>query len=177
MARKERVHIEVNDETIASGDIWAVIRPVWWSVSIYNGPAAYDHDLEKFSEAQKHVFAIRWYISEVTNGGHKQFYSNSTGIVWGDARDGFEAIGLSRAATIIRISADRLGGSPSRDRQERSDQLEEETPDFDDCDEALYQLIKKVDLEQLLMDYIRTRPRDFHFAGEVERVVLPNVTW
>ena len=165
----------MNDEAIANGDSWAVIQPVWWSASIYNGPAAYDNDLQKFSEAQKFVFAIRWYVAEVKNGGHKQFYSNSTGMVWEDARDGFEAIGLPRAATIVRISADRLGGNPSRDRQERSDQLQRESPDFDDCDEAVYQLFKHVDLEQLLIDYIRSRPKDFYFSGEIDRVVMPEM--
>jgi hypothetical protein len=175
LARKERVQVEVNDETIANGDSWAVIHPVWWSVSIYDGPAVYDHDFSKFSDAQRYVFAIRWYVSEVNNGGHQQFYSNPTGIVWHDARDGFEAIGLPRAATIVTISANRLGGNPSRDQQERLDQLEQESPDFDDCDDALYELLKKVDLEAVLMNYIRSKPEDFYFSGEIERVVLPAV--
>lgn len=172
MAKTERVHVEVNDETIAHGNSWVVIHPVWWSASIYDGPGIYDQQFSSFSDAQRHVFAIHWYVHEVENGGHKQFYSNSTGIVWPDARDGFEAIGLPRGATI---SANRLGGNPSRDRLERWDQMEQESPDFGDCDDALYSLLEKVNLEDLLMDYIRSRPEDFYFSGEIERVVLPGV--
>jgi Domain of unknown function (DUF4375) len=175
MADRERVHVEVNDDTIASGDSWSVIHPVWWSVTIYDGPGMYEQTLEPFSIAQRHVFAILWYVSEVQNGGHRQFYGNSTGIVWEDARDGFVAVGLPRAAAIITVSADRIGGSPSRDRQERNDQLEQHRPDFDDCDDALYDLLEKEDLEALLMSYIRSRPADFYFGGEIERVVLPGM--
>ena len=51
--------------------------------------------------------------------------------------------------------------------------MEEQHPDFEDCDDALYSLLKKVDLEAMLMSYIRSRPSEFYFAGEIERVVLP----
>jgi hypothetical protein len=175
MARRERVHIEVNDDTITNGDSWDVIAPVWWSVSIYDGPLKYEQSFEPFSLAQKYVFAIRWYVSEVNNGGHRQFYGNSTGIVWQDARDGFGAIGLPRGAAILQVSADRLGGSPSLDHQERLDQLDIIQPDFDDCDDALYDLLKKMDLEAMLISYIRSCPADFYFTGEIERVVLPGM--
>lgn len=171
--QRERVHVEVNDETIANGDSWAVIQPIWWSISIYDGAGVYEQDSSRFSAAQRHVFAIRWYVSQVQNGGHRQFYSNSTGIVWEDARSGFTAIGVPKGAAIIDVSASRLGGNPSRDRMERQDQLELHSPDFDDCDEAFAQLLKKVDLEANLMHYIRSRPADFYFSGDIERVVLP----
>lgn len=175
MAHRERVHVEINDATIASGDSWAVIHRVWWSATIYDGPAKYEHSLESFSLAQRYVFAIRWYVSEVSNGGHKQFYGNSTGIVWEDARDGFIAIGLPHAASIIKASADCIGGSPSLDHQERLDQLEHHQPDFEGCDDSLYALLKKVDLEAMLISYIRSRPSEFYFAGEIVRVVLPGM--
>lgn len=175
MLKRERVHIEVNDDTIASGGAWDVIEPVYWSVSIYDGPDLYDYQLSKFSDAQRYLQAIHRYLTEVQNGGHEQFYSNSTGLVWQDARDGFREIGLPRGAAILDVTARRMGGEPSRDRQEREDQLEQESPEFDDCDEALYDLVDKVDLEELFMKYIRSRPADFYFSGEIERAVMPDL--
>jgi len=173
MARREKVHVEVDDTTIASGDPHAVLHPVWWRANIYDGPGMYDYSLREFSRSQRLVFAILWYIAEVNNGGHHQFYSNSTGIVWRDAMDGFEAIGVPRAARIVAVSADRLGGSPSQDREERYDQMEEFAPDFDDLNDAFYQLQKKVNLNEQMMSFIRARPADFYFSGTIERVVLP----
>ncbi len=173
MALREQVHIEVNDETIAMGDPHAVIHPVWWTATIYDGPTAYERSLQRFSTAQRQVFAVLWYIAEVENGGHLQFYSNSTGIVWQDALDGFEAIGIPKAARILSISADRMGGSPSLDRQERKDQLEQLEADFDDCDEAFYALEERVDLMAAIMNFVRSQATDFYFSGTIERVVLP----
>ena len=49
--------------------------------------------MNPFSLPQRYVFAIQWHIGEVNNGGHYQFYDNSTGIVWEDSLKGFEVIG------------------------------------------------------------------------------------
>lgn len=173
MLPKETVHIVVDDSTIAGGNSWGIIEPVWWSANIYEGSGLYEQSLQPFSQSQRYVFAVRWYLSEVNNGGHDQFYSNATGIVWQDALDGLKAMGIEKAANILRISADRLGGSPSLDREERDQQFEEHQPDFDDCDDALYKLQERVDFEERVMDFIRKHPSDFAFSGTIERVVLP----
>ncbi len=173
MIRRETVHVEVNDATIAANDPAAVIHPVWWRARIYDGPIAYEKSLEQFSRSQRLIWAIHWYRSEVNNGGHRQFFSNSTGIVWRDALDGFEAIGAARAANIVKISADRLGGSPSLDWQERQDQLDSHEPNFRDLDDSFYDFEKKSNLDELMLEFIRARPSDFYFSGTIERVVLP----
>ena len=115
------------------------------------------------------------YFFEVNNGGHKQFYRNSSGIVWRDAIEGFEAIGVPRGAEILAIAARRLGGDPSLDRTERNDQLKQHHPDFADLDEAFANLHKKTDLNEQIMQYVRNRPHDFYFSGMVERVVVPEL--
>jgi Domain of unknown function (DUF4375) len=173
MARRETVHVQVDDSTIAAGDPGAVMHPVWWSANIYDGPVAYEKSLEQFSRSQRLVFAVLWYIREVNNGGHRQFYSNSTGIVWKDALEGFEALGIPRAANILRISAERMGGSPSLDRGERNEQLMSHEPDFKDLDEAFWDLQEKANLDDVIMRFIRAQPADFYFSGTIERVVLP----
>ena len=163
------VHVEIDASTIASDDPMAVIDPVWWRGNIYDGPEAYEGSLGSFAKAQRFVWAILWYDAEVNNGGHDQFYGNSTGIVWRDALSGFEAIGAPEAAAILRESADRLGGSPSLDREEREQKLEELAPDFSDLDDRYYALEKTVDVHAKMMAYIRSRPGDFMFSGSVEK--------
>jgi hypothetical protein len=176
MPRRERVHVVVDDAVIAEKDHWTVIHPVWYTANIYEGPGAYEFSLQSFSQAQRMVHAVLWYMAEVNNGGHRQFYSNSTGIVWRDAMAGMEAIGLPRGARIIAISAERMGGEPSLDRADRREQMETIDPEFDDLDDAFYALEKRNNIDELISNYIRGRPSDFHFDGEIERTVLPSLT-
>jgi len=173
MPRRETVQVVVDDAAIAADDLRVIIEPVWWLANIYDGPGLYEQSLKPFSQSQRFVFAIRWYVAEVCNGGHKQFYSNSTGIVWRDALAGFQAIDLPRGAQIVSLSAERMGGSPSLEREDRQEQLDALRPDFEDCDEALFALKKQIDIDAKMMDFIRARPQDFFFSGTITKVVLP----
>jgi len=167
----EIVEVRVDDATIAAGRPLAVIDPVWWTANIYDGPAAYEQSLQPFSKAQRLVHAMLWYQEEVNNGGHEQFYSNSTGIVWQDALEGFEAAALPQVAAVLRESANRLGGSPSLVREDRQKQLASLSPHFDDLDDKFYELEKRVDVEGKIMEFIRSRLKDFYFSGRVEKPV------
>lgn len=174
--RYETVEVTVDDATIADGDVWKIIEPVWWLADIYNGPDEYHRSLRQFSAEQRQMFALRWYLSEVNNGGHHQFYSNATGVVWKDACKAFRAINIKKGADIILASADRMGGNPSLDRELRYEQLAEYDPDFNDLDESPYELEKNTDIEKAAFAFIRDRSAAFHFSGEITRIVLPNVT-
>ncbi|MCS6265477.1 MAG: DMP19 family protein [Nitrospira sp.] len=165
----EFVQVCVDDGTIAAGDPWEVMEPVLWSANIYDGPEQYEISLSGFSIPQRLVYALMWYRIEVNNGGHDQFYFNSTGIVWKDALNAFEALELPEFANILRGSTERLGGSPSLDRQARNEQLESIEPDFDDLDEAFYEAEKRMDLDHRIMSFIRARPSAFYFVGEVRK--------
>jgi hypothetical protein len=171
--RYETVHVCVDDGTIAAGDPWAVIEPVWWSANIYDGPAKYELSLLQFSRSQRLVFAVFWYRSEVNNGGHHQFYSNSTGIVWKDALEAFRALDAPEFASILAESAARLGGSPSLDHHERGEQLDTFGPDFSDLDDRFYEAENKVNLDDRVIRFIRARPSEFYFEGKIRRAVLP----
>src|SRR5262249_31444746 len=117
------VQVCVDESTIAAGDLWAVIEPVWWSANLYDGPDAYERSLRPFSRSQRLILAVRWYCSEVSNGGHDQFYRNSTGIVWKDALEAFRVLDAHDFVSILEQSAKRLGGAPSLDHHERSEQM------------------------------------------------------
>ena len=73
----------VTDEQIDDGDFQAIVTPLWWEVSIYDGETEMYDSLDRFTDQQKYVWAIQWYYSEVENGGHDQFFYNDTGIVLG----------------------------------------------------------------------------------------------
>ena len=174
--RYETVRVTVDDATIAEGDISRIIEPVWWLADIYSGPDEYERSLGQFSAEQRLMFALQWYTSEVNNGGHHQFYSNSTGVVWKDACQAFRAIHMEKGAEIILASADCLGGDPSLDRELRYEQLAEYNPDFDDVDDEFYKLEETADIDQAILAFIREHPAAFYFSGEIRRVVLPNFT-
>jgi hypothetical protein len=163
------MRFDIGDRQINGDDYFAVIEPVFWSVSIYDGLERYERDLAKFSKEQRFVLACHWYMSEVNNGGHDQFYDNSTGIVWKDAREGFIAIGAKEVAAIIDESSRRLGGTPSLDRGERQGQLERFNPQFDDLDNKFFRLDKKLNYERKLMEYIRANRKKFYFSGKVKK--------
>jgi hypothetical protein len=162
-------HITIDDQVIDGDDAYAVIDPVWWIANIYDGEQEYTESLKALSQEQRYLFAVIWHIEEVNNGGHDQFYFNSTGIVWQDALAGYKAIGLEEAAAILEESAARMGGSPSLDRQTRQEQLDAWQPDFEDLDDRFYSIQETVDFNETMMTYIKQHRDAFYFDGDVEK--------
>ena len=92
-------HLRIDDEFLNNNnDPMAIIAPVWWAATIYDGEEKYNESLAPFSKEQRNVYTLLWYLAEVENGGHDQFYFNSTGIVWKDALIGSKVLGLSEVA-------------------------------------------------------------------------------
>jgi hypothetical protein len=165
-------HVRIDDAKIDEGDPLAIIEPVWWNANIYEGEQKYNESLSPFSREQRYVFAVIWYIDEVNNGGHDQFYSNSTGIVWKDALAGFREFGMDEAVAILQESAARMGGDPSLDRATRQQQLASFQPNFDDLDTRFYALQRRVDMDEAMRKYIRQHRQAFYFEGEVRKPKL-----
>lgn len=163
------IRFDIGDREIQGDDYFAVIEPVFLFVSIYDGPQRYEEDLANFSTEQRLVLAYHWYLSEVNNGGHDQFYDNSTGIVWPDALKAFREIGHSEVAAIINESVSRLGGSPSLDREERQEQLAQMKSDFEDLDQELFRLEERADFDEKVLQFIRTHRESFLFSGAVKK--------
>ena len=112
------------------------------------------------------------YQSEVNNGGHDQFYSNSTGIVWEDAMNGAREMGMEELYGIIRESADRMGGKPAKEREDRWDQMSDLEPEFGDLNKRLYAMEKADDIEQRMAAYALENRQALYFDGEVEMPVF-----
>ncbi|HET6978957.1 MAG TPA: DMP19 family protein [Pyrinomonadaceae bacterium] len=163
------ISFNIGDSEIQGDDYFTVIEPVFWTVNIYDGPERYEEDLANFSAEQRLVLAYHWYLSEVNNGGHDQFYYNTTGIVWPDALKAFREIGHSEVVAIINKSISRLGGSPSLNRDERMEQMERLEPNFDDLDQELFRLEERADFDEKVLQYIRTHRESFLFSGVVEK--------
>lgn len=170
--KTERVKVAVDPDVIFGNDPWAVIEPVYWVGNIYDSYGEYEASLARFSQEQRLMFALHWYRAEVNNGGHDQFYSNSTGIVWADALAAFEALELADGSDIVRESARRLGGSPSFDREERENQLESSFADFEDLDERFYALEQDVDLDAAMLRFMRANVNQFIFSDWIERPAI-----
>lgn len=169
----ETVHVRVDDATLKAGDPWEIIHPVWWTVKIYDGPEEYERSLTKLSRPQRLMFALFWYRAEVNNGGHHQFYSNSTGIVWKDALDALRVLELPEMAEVLEKSTQRFGDAPSLDRKKRNQQLHELALQFNDLDERYYAAESKADLDARVLAYMRAHAADFYFDGTIRRTVLP----
>jgi len=169
MLEKVIKRVVVDDHIIDTGYAFAVIDPVWSTINIYEGPDIYEQTQKAFSSGQIQLTAIHWHISEVCNGGHYQFYSNSTGIVWPEALDGYRTIGLPEVADILQEAADRYGGNLSRDRDTREAQIDAQDYDLEDLDKRFYAVYENDQIEQAMMKYIRSHRSEFYFDGEVER--------
>jgi len=163
------VQVEVNAAVIAGDDPYEVVDPVWWNANFYDDLARYEDSLKPFSKPQRLVWAVLWYASEVHNGGHDQFFSNSTGMVWPDALEGLAAIGRADLEKILRAAVERFPELPSRDRDEREDQIAAGDIRFDGLDEELWGICRAHSLSDSLMAYIRAQPEAFYFSGVVHR--------
>jgi hypothetical protein len=163
------VRMIIDDQTIDQGDVFKIIEPLWWSVDIYQSEKIYNEGLKRFTESQKFVFAIEWYLAEVNNGGHAQFFSNSTGIVWKDALQGFQKLGLDENYQILKAAADSIGGNPSLDRGEREKQLNKYDEGFETLDMQFYETDKVVSIETKLLIFIKENKKDFYFSGQVRK--------
>ena len=166
-------HYNVDDETIADGDIMDIIAPLWYGVNIHGDLQDYENDLNRFTEPQKYIHAMVWYQAEVDNGGHDQFFFNSTGIVWKNALDGFRKIGFDAAAEILQEAAALLGGNPSFDRKERQEQLDSLNDDdrerLGDLDDRFYDITYDIaGFDNIILRFINENKKDFYFDGDID---------
>ena len=167
-------HIQIDDEVIDSGDPWVVMDPVWWTTNIYDGEIEYNKSLAPFSKEQRLLLAVNWYLAEVNNGGHDQFYYNSTGIVWKDALAGLLEIGLDEAAAILEESVKRMGGNPSLDRETRWEQMDTYNPIFDNLDDKFYDLEDTINFDAVIQEYIIKHRAAFYYEGDVTKPNFPD---
>lgn len=164
----ETRHLVIDDAVIDGDDPFAIIDPVWWTADIYEDIETYEGTLSEFSKPQRLIFAVVWYRSEVNNGGHDQFFFNSTGIVWPDALEALRTVGLEPFAEILSQAVARFSQPPSRERTARQEQLDRDRPDFEDLDTRFYDLEISIDMDAAMMAFIKAQREAFYFDGTVK---------
>ena len=165
-------NITVEDIQTAE-DSWDIIEPVYETVNIYNTYEDYLDSTKIFTLEQRYLLAIIWYFIEVNNGGHYQFFDNSTEIVWKDTLKGFELFGMKEHAANFKNLLAYFGGTISFDREERSEllaQMEEEYGDafyekLDEADDFIYDY----DGNENELSFIKKYPEKFIFHGSADK--------
>ena len=124
-------------------DVWTINEPMYWTINIYGSYDDYIESAKPFTLEQRYLNAISWYFAEVNNGGHHQFFYNSTGIVWEDALAGLRLFKMDILADNLQSVIDYFGGSVPFDREERWTILkdwDDEVFDFlDKKDDVVYE--------------------------------------
>lgn len=133
------------EEIKETDDMWSINEPAYWSINIYGSYDDYLESAKGFTIEQRYLNAICWYFAEVNNGGHHQFFYNSTGIVWEDALAGLRLFKMDELAENLQSVINYFGGSVPFDRAERWTILQDweneaELFDFlDEKDDAVYE--------------------------------------
>ena len=91
------------EEIQATDDMWTINEPMYWTINIYGSYDDYLESGKPFTLEQRYLNAISWYFAEVNNGGHHQFFYNSTGIVWEDALAGLRLFKMDELADNFTI--------------------------------------------------------------------------
>ena len=127
---------------------WALVEPHWDRISIYDGEHVFLREFNNTPERARHLFAAHWCVSEVSNGGFHQFFSNGTGVLAPEAAGGFDAIGLPKLAGVVRRASAYFGIPYVRDQQARNDLLDqyerehkEDWNPFEQLDDEFFDLI------------------------------------
>lgn len=128
---------------------WNLVKPVWDSISIYDGAERFVADYAEAPEVSRVLFAAHWCQSEICNGGFRQFYENSTGILAPEASDAFRKLAMPTTAALIAQSMSWFDSPFPRDRSLRQDLLEAhakahpEAPDpFDALDDPFFNALE-----------------------------------
>ena len=154
------------EEIKETDDMWSINEPAYWSINIYGSYDDYIETSKEFTLEQRYLNAICWYFAEVNNGGHHQFFYNSTGIVWEDALAGLRLFNMKELAENFQSVLDFFGGTVPFDRAERWHLLQqyEDNPEFfdflDEKDDAVYTY------DGILEDvFVHENPHLFVFDG------------
>lgn len=127
------------DQTIAEGAAGGLLashglegfREKIWNEESNGGVPA-------LSIPQQHFSAVTDLDAEVNNGGHSQYFVNSSGDQWKQALAGLEAMGCTERAAILREAVRTFGASgPSIDRKARQEELSKLARKDDELFDAL----------------------------------------
>ena len=168
-------HFEFTEKEIAAGKYQPMnlLQPFWFLWDTDEGIEAFHSNLSELTDAQIKILACLLYEGEICNGGHDQFFTNSTGILWKDALEGMRMIGDDEDADNFQKVLDYFDGDVPYDHDERQEALEkiydehvddDEFNDFQDNDIAF----DDNRLDEKALEYIKNHPYEFVVNGDYE---------
>jgi hypothetical protein len=107
------------------------------------------------------------YAQEVDNGGLKQFFGNSSGLLWEHVRSGLQLLGAEEHVSLMAAAIEIFpGGAPSAVQSERRQALQALTEDQRNLWRAAEKRIYSRggffnDLLPIWVRYIQAHPEDF----------------
>jgi Domain of unknown function (DUF4375) len=113
---------------------WKLVEPVWDVISIYDGPEAFLAQFGAANAVSRTLFAAHWCQSEVQNGGLRQFFHNSTGVLAPEAAAAFDALEMPKTANVVRSAIGWFGPTFPRDREHRMEALDRYVAERSDHD-------------------------------------------
>jgi hypothetical protein len=146
---------------------WAVVDPIWPTVETEDELAL----LDQGTKGQQAIYATMLYAQEVDNGGLKQFFGNSSGMLWEHVRSGL-LLGAQEHLDLIAAAIEIfLRGVPSAEQSERRQALQALTQDQRDLWRAGEKRIYArggffADLRPSWMQYIEAHPEEFFVQSD-----------
>jgi hypothetical protein len=113
-----------------SESYWRFVKPIWDTVSIYDGGEVFLTEFNKATDKQKILFATHWAQSEIMNGGLGQFFANRTGVLAPEAVNGFNTLGMPQCSETLKSAMKFFGDSYPRDRSTREECFEKFYEEF-----------------------------------------------
>jgi Domain of unknown function (DUF4375) len=127
-----------------SDDYYKLIEPIWDQINIYDGPDVFLKTYSATKQPAGLLYAAHFAQSEICNGGFKQLFGNSTGVLSQEAVEGFQLIGMNRTAALVAAAMEALGSPFPRDRNERQRRLKDIPKDLlNQLDRKFFEEIEK----------------------------------
>ncbi|MBI4965019.1 MAG: DMP19 family protein [Desulfomonile tiedjei] len=142
---------------------WEIASDLDDYIEFHEGEVVLRETMAPATPGQRAIYSCVWYEYEVCNGGHEQFFWNSTGILCDEALAGFIRLGATEYAAVLKAATSLFpNGTPSKDRKTRKEQLEKiPKEDLNRLDNSLYELKEQQGFDETLIRYVRTHPEEF----------------
>lgn len=164
-----RTPITLADIEKITDDHFNICKPMWYTINIYDSYEQYLKSAEKFTTEQRYLLALTWYSAEVSNGGHHQFFFNSTGIVTNDTLEWMKLFGMEKNLENFTKVVQFFGGNIPTDREQRIEilnKIEEKDEDamwdfLDEMDGNTYSEEFETEFSDKIIDFIKKNPEKF----------------
>ena len=125
-------------------DYWKLIEASWEQINIYDGAAVFLNSYATVKPPSGQLYAAHFAQSEICNGGFKQLFWNSTGVLCPEAVEGFDLIGMPKTSGLITSAMKTLGTPFPRERDERQKALEDVSKDLlNQLDKEFYRVLRE----------------------------------